>query len=143
MLPRLRVLVATAWAGSLWTVAAVASLMFASFERKTAGQVAGVIFEAEALLTLACGALLALLLWLSTDVQAQRKRALLALTMAMVVCTVTNQFGIHPMMDALRAANPGPLTADVRTQFGLLHAVASLFYFAECVLAGIVVIRIR
>jgi hypothetical protein len=31
----------------------------------------------------------------------------------------------------------------VRTQFGLLHAVASLFYFAECVLAGILVIRIR
>jgi len=143
MNPRLRVLVATAWAGSLWTVAAVASLVFASLDRKLAGQVVGVVFEAEAFLTLACAAVLALLLWLAADVESPRKRALLALTMAMVVCTVTIRFGVHPMMDALRQANPGPLAADVRTQFGLLHAVASLFYFTECVLAGIVVIRVR
>jgi hypothetical protein len=143
MLPRLRILVATAWAGSLWTVAAVASLMFAALDKQAAGQVVGILFEAEAFLTLACAAVLALLLLASTDVQAPRKRALLALVMAMVVCTVTVQYGVHPMMDALRAANPGPLSADVRTQFGLLHAVAMLFYFAECVLAGIVVIRVR
>lgn len=147
MVPRLRILVATAWAGSLWTTAAYAAMLFATansqFDRASAGMLAGLMFSAEAYITMGCAGLLAVLLFLSKDRTDAQKRNLLAFILAGVVCTLTVQFGLRPMMEALRAANPGPLSADMRTQFGLLHAGASLFYFIECILAAVVVVRAR
>jgi hypothetical protein len=147
MVANLRTLVATFWAGSLWTASLYAVLLFAtstsSADRQAAGMLAGLMFKVELYVTVISAGLIAVLLWASRDLTDARKRALMAMVMAGVVCAVTVHYGVRPMMEALKAANPGPLSADVRTQYGLLHGVASLFYFAECVLAGLVVVRIR
>ena len=53
LLAKVRLLVAAIWAGSLWTVGyLVAPTLFASFDRVLAGSIAGLMFHAEAMLSL-------------------------------------------------------------------------------------------
>ncbi len=66
MLNRVRLLVATLWAGSLWTIGfIVAPTLFGTLsDRVLAGNIAGSMFRAEAWLSIACAlVLLALLQW--------------------------------------------------------------------------------
>ena len=60
MLSRLRILVATLWAGSLWTIGfVVAPTLFATLsDRVLAGNIAGSLFRVEAWLSIACAVLL-------------------------------------------------------------------------------------
>ena len=140
---RMRLLVATLWAGSLWTVALLAQMLFAGFERATAGAVASAMFRVESWLSLGCAALLAVLWARECGADACRGRAL-RLVLAMAACALVLQFGIAPLMAALReAAGAGALTTSMRTRFGVLHGVAALFYLSECVLAGVLVLDVH
>ena len=60
MLSRLRLLVATLWAGSLWTIGfIVAPTLFGTLsDRVLAGNIAGSMFRAEAWLSIACALVL-------------------------------------------------------------------------------------
>jgi hypothetical protein len=145
LLPAARLLVTTLWAGSLWTVGyLVAPVLFSTLpDRVLAGSIAGSIFRIEAWLSVGCG--LVLLAMVVFDDASRERRSLLRLIVLMLLCVAVGYFGLQPWMAALReAAGPsGVMEGAARTQFGILHGVASLIYLFQSVLALVLVLKIR
>jgi hypothetical protein len=146
LLPKLRLLVAVLWAGSLWAVGyLVAPTLFATLsDRVLAGTIAGNMFHAMAMLSLGCGLAMLLLLWRGTpDWDGQRRRTVLAIIVLMVMCTVVSHFGLQPMMAQLReAAGPaGVMESAMKSRFGMLHGVSSGIYLIQSLLAGWLVLK--
>jgi len=145
LLPAARLLVTTLWAGSLWTVGyLVAPVLFSTLpDRALAGSIAGSIFRIEAWLSVGCG--LVLLAMVVFDDASRERRSLLRLIIVMLLCVAVGYFGLQPWMAALReAAGPsGVLEGAARTQFGILHGVASLIYLFQSVLALVLVLKVR
>lgn len=142
----LRILLVTLWAGSLWTVGyLVAPVLFASLpDRSTAGSIAGMLFRAQAWLSLACGLLILLLLWL--DKSWSSKRTSFMLVIAMLACVSIGYFALQPFMAEIRAAaanNGGIMDEAMRFRFGMLHGVASVIYLLQSVLALVLVTKAR
>jgi glucan phosphoethanolaminetransferase (alkaline phosphatase superfamily) len=145
-LSRLRVVLVTLWAGSLWTVGyLVAPVLFASLpDRSLAGSIAGMLFRAQAWLSLACGLLLLLLVWL--DKSLSPKRTPIILMIAMLACALIGYFVLQPFMAEVRAAaanNGGVMDEAMRSRFGMLHGIASVIYLLQSVLAIVLVVKTR
>ena len=142
---RLRLLLTTLWAGSLWTVGYVAApTFFATLpDRMLAGTVAGNLFRVEAWLSMACGVLLLALYGIARELP--NRRTLLWLAAAMLACTLVGYFGIQPYMAALKAAAgpEGVMEGATRARFGMLHGVASAIYLVQSVLAVALVLKQR
>ena len=141
-----RILLVTLWAGSLWTVGYLAApVLFASLpDRSLAGSIAGMLFRAQAWLSLVCGLLLLLLLWL--DKSWSSKRTSVILVIAMLACVSIGYFALQPFMAEIRAAaanNGGIMDEVMRSRFGMLHGVASLIYLLQSVLALVLVTKTR
>ncbi len=145
MIARLRLLLATFWAGSLWTVGYVAApTFFATLpDRMLAGFVAGQLFRVEAWVSIACGVSLLTLIGIARELP--HRRTLLWLTMAMLACTLVGYFGIQPWMAELKAAAgpEGVMEGATRARFGMLHGVASMIYLVQSVLAVGLVLRVK
>jgi len=143
MLTRIRLLVATLWAGSLWTIGfVVAPTLFGTLsDRVLAGNIAGSMFRAEAWLSIACAALLlALLQWAPGALEPKRRRLLGALVLSMLVCALVSHFGITPLMAELKAQAPSGIMNDaMRSRFGMLHGVSTLVFAVQSLLAGILI----
>jgi hypothetical protein len=141
LLARMRLLVVTLWAGSLWTVGyLVAPTLFATlYDRALAGTVAASMFRSEAWLSIACALAMLALLKFAKDLDAQRRRLLVVLAVAMLVCTLVVHFGLQPMMAALRTG--GEMAPAVKTRFGILHGMSSVIYLVQSLLAGLLVIK--
>ena len=145
MLARVRFLVATLWAGSLWTIGfIVAPTLFASLsDRVLAGNIAGSMFRAEAWLSIACAVvLLALLQWSPGALEPKRRRLLGALVLAMLVCALLSHFGISPLMAELKAqaqGSSGIMDEAMRSRFGMLHGVSTLIFAVQSLLAGVLI----
>jgi hypothetical protein len=142
----LRQLLVTIWAGSLWTVGyLVAPVLFASLpDRSLAGSIAGMLFRAQAWLSLACGLLLLLLVWL--DKSLSPKRTPIILMIAMLACALIGYFVLQPFMAEVRAAaanNGGVMDEAMRSRFGMLHGIASVIYLLQSVLAIVLVVKTR
>jgi hypothetical protein len=74
-----------------------------------------------------------------------RRRTLLWLAAAMLACTMIGYFGIQPLMAALKAAAgpDGVMEGSTRARFGMLHAVASVIYLVQSLLAVGLVLKQR
>jgi Domain of unknown function (DUF4149) len=145
-LSRLRILLVTLWAGSLWTVGyLVAPVLFASLpDRSIAGSIAGMLFRAQAWLSLACGLLLLLLVWLDKSLSPKRTHVILMI--AMLACVLIGFFVLQPFMTEIRAAaanNGGVMDEAMRSRFGMLHGIASVIYLLQSVLAIVLVVKTR
>jgi hypothetical protein len=156
---RLRLLVATLWAGSLWTVGYLAApTLFATIaDRVLAGTVAASLFNAQAWLSIACAVAMLVLLWLgkgaaagggifasaAANSAAQARRVLVVIVVAMLGCTLVSHFGLQPVMASLRAAaGPGGvMESAAKNQFGLLHGISSGIYLIQSLLAVWLVIK--
>ena len=137
LIPRLRVLLVTFWAGSLWTIGyVVAPLLFATLtDRAQAGTLAGLFFKAEAWISLICGASLLAILWAERENPTRTLQ--IKLVIVMMLCAVIGYFGLQPYMAELRAiaAQSGGIMDDaMRTRFGVLHGVASVIYLLHSLL---------
>jgi hypothetical protein len=147
ILNRLRLLVATLWAGSLWAVGyLVAPTLSATLaDRKLFGSIAGSIFRSEAWLTVACAAAMLALVWAGKELDAKRRKTLTWLVLGMLACTLVGYFGLQPTMASLReAAGPqGVMESAEKTLFGILHGVAALFYLTQSILGVVLVIKNR
>ena len=145
MLARMRLLVATLWAGSLWTIGfIVAPTLFATLsDRVLAGNIAGSMFRAEAWLSIACAlVLLALLQWGAGALELKRRRLLGALVLSMLVCALLSHFGISPLMAELKAqaqGSSGIMDEAMRSRFGMLHGVSTLIFAVQSLLAGVLI----
>ncbi len=137
---RVRLLVATLWAGSLWTVGyLVAPTLFLTLsDRVLAGTVAASMFRSEAWLSIVCALVLLALLYSAKNLDARHRRSASVLALAMLSCTLVIHFGLQPVMAALReAAGPsGVMASAAKTEFGVLHGVSSVIYLVQSVLAG-------
>lgn len=145
MLARMRFLVATLWAGSLWTIGfIVAPTLFGTLsDRVLAGNIAGSMFRAEAWLSIACAlVLLALLQWGAGALELKRRRLLGALVLSMLVCALLSHFGISPLMAELKAqaqGSSGIMDEAMRSRFGMLHGVSTLIFAVQSLLAGVLI----
>ena len=141
---RTRLLLITAWAGSLWTVGyLVAPMLFATLtDRALAGTIAGSMFRAEAWLSAVCGVLLLCLYAVGRDVEPQRRKAQMLTVVGMLVCVAISHLGLQPMMAALReGAVGGVMDAAARSRFGMLHGVSMGLYLIQSVLAVALVLK--
>ncbi len=159
MVSRIRLLVATLWAGSLWTVGYLAApTLFATLsDRVLAGTIAASLFRIESWLSIACALALLVLIWLgngtaagggifasaAANSAAQARRVVVAIVVAMLGCTLVSHFGLQPMMASLRAAaGPGGvMESAAKGQFGMLHGVASGIYLVQSLLAAWLVVK--
>ena len=143
MLTRIRLLVATLWAGSLWAIGfVVAPTLFGTLsDRVLAGNIAGSMFRAEAWLSIACAViLLALLQWAPGALEPKRRRLLGALVLSMLVCALVSHFGITPLMAEIKAQAPSGIMDDaMRSRFGMLHGVSTLVFAVQSLLAGVLI----
>ena len=148
---RVRLLVATFWVGSLWSIGYVAApTLFATLtDRVLAGTIAGSLFRVQAWVSVGSAMLmLALQVWQDrhsrNDLEKDRRRST-GLIVAMLACTVIGYFCLQPFMAALRdAAGPsGVMASDAKLQFGVLHGVASFIYLANSLLGVGLMLKIN
>lgn len=147
-MPGMRVLVATLWAGSLWTIGyLVAPALFSTLaDRVLAGTIAGQLFRIEAWVSVACAALLiASLIFGNAESRPPRQRRLLFIILAMLFCTLAGYFGLQPFMAEVReAAGPGGvMDSALRAKFGILHAASSAFYLVQSIFGIALVLKVR
>ena len=131
---RLQHTVAVSWLSIIGGAAVFAWMFFATLDRSLAGQAVGMMLKVHTWWAIGCATLL---LFSRPSVDARR------LVIGMLVCALTIHFGLQPMMAALRAeAAAGTLTADLKTQFGLLHLGSVAFFAAEALMGVLLVLRL-
>lgn len=145
---RARLLIATIWAGSLWTIGyLVAPTLFSTLsDRVMAGVIAGRLFRIEAWLSLACAAALFVMIrFLAGPENEKTRRQLSWLVAGMLACTLIGYFGLQPFMSALKGAAgvAGVMDSEAKAQFGILHGISSAIYLVQSLLAVVLVLKIR
>lgn len=144
---RARLLIATLWVGSLWTVGyLVAPTLFVTLaDRTLAGTIAGSIFRVEAWLSIGCALALMVLSSLMSENGIAQRKVWLSLVTAMLSCTLISHFGIQPFMAALResAGAAGVLASGARTQFGVMHGISSGLYLIQSLLGVALILKLR
>jgi hypothetical protein len=143
---RIRLLIATLWVGSLWTIGyIVAPTLFTTlFDKALGGTIAGNLFRIEAWLSVGCAIILAILL-APYNADNHEKIRQLRLIAWMLICTAFGYFALHPFMASLRSAagSAGVMASDAKIQFGILHGVSSLFYLIESLLGVVLILKLR
>ena len=141
-----RLLLACLWAGSLWALGYIAApAAFAVLPSQLAGDVVSLILNRQAWLSIACAALLLVLLRFSPDLLPARRRFLGGLVLAMLACSLVIFVGLQPAMAQLRelAGEGGVRASPYWTQFAVMHGVSQLFYLAESLLGAYLVLKSR
>lgn len=131
----------TLWVGGLWITGLVhAPVLFASFNRVLAGEVAGRLFSATSLAGLLCAVLLLAL-------AAVRLRGALwrdwrtHLLAVMLLGVAVGEFGVAARLRELKDVMAHhPDTAVLHAAFGRLHAVASGLFAFEALLGLVLVL---
>lgn len=143
---RVRLLLATLWVGSMWTIGyIVAPTLFATLsDRMLAGMIAGKLFRIEAWVSVAGAVALIALVYRDGRVDPKARKHLLWILGGMLACTLAGYFGLQPFMAALKeSAVGGVMDAEARSRFGMLHGVASIFYLIQSILGGFLVWKLR
>jgi len=120
----------TAWVGGLWAIGYIAApTLFAMLDdRKLAGMLAGEMFHIINWLGLVCGVFL-LLITLKRYGRIWRFWILAV----MLVLVMNNEFVLQPMMAELKAQ--GLLEGSAaKSQFGMLHGIASILYLITSIM---------
>lgn len=130
---RARLLVTTAWVGSLWTVGyLVAPTLFATLsDTALAGTLAGRLFYVVACFSIGCALLL-------SAISLYQYKRLPRLVLGMLLCTLIGYFVLYPLMANLRAA--GLTNPEIKWQFGLLHGISSGVYLMQSMLGAMLVL---
>ena len=137
----------TLWVGTLWSTGAlVAPALFRLIsDRVLAGNVAGYLFGATALIGLACGSCLLVVRLVQDGAGALRQPVFwLVVSMLVLVCAI--QFGIQPVLAGLRQqVYPEPvMQSAVANSFATWHAVAGISYLVVSMLGlGLVTLVVR
>jgi len=134
-----------AWLAGLWAgvIAAIgfvaAPTLFATLARADAGRVAARLFEIDAYVGLAAGAVLLLLGMREPSalrpVGESRFSGELMLVLAALFCIVAGYFAVEPMIEMARRGEGGP-------SFAVLHGVASAFFVVKFVAVAVLAWRL-
>ena len=145
-LPRLRLLVAALWAGSLWTIGyVVAPTLFLSLhDNVLAGAIVGFLLRTEAWISMASAVLL---YWMvrRSELEPGRQKSAILIICAMLACALVIYLGLQPVMAQLKldAGAAGLAGTPQGRTFGMLHGVSQLFYLTESLLAGWLLLKVR
>jgi hydrogenase-4 membrane subunit HyfE len=133
--------VLTLWVGGLWTTGLVlAPVLFASFPRVYAGDIAGRLFTAMSFLGMACGLILIAFSMIRCKTRVWRDWRTLVLA-AMLVITVTGEFMLAQRMRMIRqAAAYHTQESPLRSEFGMLHGISNGLYLVTAVLGLVLVV---
>ena len=141
-----RLLVAVLWAGTLWALGYVAApAVFAQVPSAVAGDVVAVLLTRLGWVSIGCAVLMLVLVRLSPDLDARRRRSLNLFVLAMLACALVMWAGLQPAMAQLREAtgDVGVRASPYWTQFAVMHGVSQLFHVIESVLAAFLVLKSR
>lgn len=144
--PAARLLVAALWTGSLWALGYIAApAAFKVLGSGPAGDLVAVLLTRQAWLSIACAVVLLVLLWLSKDLAAPRRRFLGWLVIAMLACALVIFVGLQPGMAHLRvlAGEAGVRASPYWTQFAVMHGVSQVFHMIQSVLGAWLLVRLR
>lgn len=131
----------TLWVGGLWvTGLVIAPVLFKSYERAVAGEIAGRLFAAMSLLGMLCGTLLLIYAVVRARQWAWRDWRVGTLLL-MLAITVIGEFGLAARMRELKELiSLPPVAPSVAVEFGWLHGAASLLFLANSALGLVLVI---
>ena len=133
----LQALAVTVWVGVLWTVGLMVAPTLFQFvpDRVLAGSIAARLFTYTALLGMGCASYL-LLFRLARFGSHAFRQAFFWVTLAMLALVLVGQFGVHPIVEAVRqqALAAQVVEGVLRDRFATWHGLASVLYVAECVL---------
>jgi len=133
----------TLWVGGLWIVGfVVAPLLFSRLgDRALAGLMAGKLFSVVAWTGVACAVYL-IVFRLARYRAGCLKQGFFWVALAMLLLTLAGQFGVQPVMEALRAqALPKEVMESVlRDRFMTWHGVASVLYVIQGLLGAALVV---
>jgi len=141
-----RLLVAVLWAGALWALGYIAApAVFAAVPSLVAGDVVAQLLTRLGWVSIACAALMLVLVRVSPDLAPGRQRFLNLLVLAMLACALVMWAGLQPAMAQMRelAGPNGVRASPYWTQFAVMHGVSQLFHVIESVLAAILVLKSR
>ncbi|MBA4741991.1 MAG: DUF4149 domain-containing protein [Azoarcus sp.] len=138
----LLLILVTLWAGALWTVGfVVAPTLFELLpERALAGAVAGYLFTSVHWIAAVAGGYV-LAFALVRHGRAALRSGVVWLVVAMLAIVAIGALGIQPMIADLRSGIADDAT--LRDRFALWHGVSSALYALTCVLAVVLVLRVR
>lgn len=145
-MPAARLLVAALWAGALWVLGYIAApAVFGTVGGTVAGDIVGAFLRRLAWISIACALLMGVLVRVSPDLDAGRRRYLTLLVLAMLACALVMYVGLQPAMAAMReAAGPEGIRASpLWTRFAVMHGVSQLFHLIESVLAAVLIVKSR
>ena len=128
------------WAGTMAAIGFVAApTLFAMLPRADAGRVAGRLFEIDAYVGLAAGALLLMVAARKADdprpAGSSRFTVELMLVLVALFCIVAGHFAVQPMIEAARRG-------EGTTSFAVLHVVASAFFVLKFAAVAILAWRL-
>ena len=146
VLDALQAIAITLWVGALWTSGLlVAPLLFQTLSDRTlAGTVAGRLFEVTAFIGLVC-AVCILIIWFVRRRTRESQTYLAWLVVAMLVLALIGQFGIQPVLAAIREqVHPQPvMESALGTRFAFWHVAATVLYLVQCLLGAALVVSSR
>ena len=130
---RFAAVVLTLWAGSLWTICAIAApAAFAVLDPPAAGRLTGTLFQIATWLGAACALILFAAALAHKPLAARLSPSwLIAATAA---APLLSELVLSPMMAAARAAND-------MDRFGMLHGLAAVLFVAAALGALLLVLR--
>ncbi|BBI99466.1 membrane protein [Ferrigenium kumadai] len=135
----LAALATTLWVGGLWAIGYLAApiLFHGQPDKQLAGMLAGQMFEVMGYTGMFCGTYL-LLHRALTSGKAALREPLFAVIAAMLVITLTIQFGIQPLMAELktRALPLDVMQSAFADQFKMWHGISSILYLTESLLGA-------
>ena len=144
-LHRARLLLAGLWAGSAVAIAITATTLNSVMtDRAEFGRTVSDLFKTEALIALACTAIIHVLAGLDRTLDARAKRTMFILTFVGLLA-VLGYFFVQPMMAELRASasTAAGMAPEAKRLFGMLHGVTLVAYLVQAVAAVMLVVKNR
>lgn len=141
VVPAIERITLTLWVGGLWTMGLVlAPVLFASFPRVYAGDIAGRLFTAMSFLGMALGLILLAFATARCRARVWRDwRALVLLTMLLI--TLAGEFVLAQRMRTIRqAAAYHTQESPLRSEFNMLHGMSNGLYLVTAVLGLVLVV---
>jgi hypothetical protein len=137
----LKAIARTFWIGGMWIIGIVVTpVLFAMLDKATAGMVAGRLFQSVAWVGLVCGTfLLVHAIW--REGLRGMKGGGFWLILAMLVCTVINQFAVSPMIANLKLHMNQAAEGLFGGGFGTWHAISSLIYLLQSLMGLAYILR--
>jgi len=145
MANKLSLLIITLWAGALWMTGISAYVLFDSLQDKQlAGSLAGKLFTVVSYIGLASAFYLLIHRLFEYGTPAL-KQMFFWTVFVMLLLVLAGHFGIQPIIESLKAqAFPADVMQTVfADRFKTWHGVASMAYLMECLLAIVMVLKVR